>query len=359
MVIIFVLAFALTACGGNNEVEDPAPSPPIATPQPLPTPSPTPTPMPTPQSPPVGMAVSRLTGTYISLESAARRPFAVVYNNETRGMPQGGLLQADIIYEVIAEGSITRLVAIFQDFDAHMIGPIRSTRNYFTYFALDHAAIMVHHGGSPTGYNSIRNLGITAIDGMRYDGSTIWRDAERRQQRGLEHSSFTSAANLLEHAESRDFDMDAPQDIGMFAFFDEPKPAASSSANLANIVRVPHHTSNVSRFVFNPENNQYYKYIFDDPHMDFVADAQVSVTNVIVQITNISHIPGDEAGRRNVQMVGSGRGYLATHGSYSPITWVRESAETPTRWYDESGAPLRINRGRTWISVIQLEPTFE
>ena len=357
LVATFVLLMIITACGGG-EVYEPVPSPPIATPRPLPIATPTPVPTPTPPpSPPEGMAVSLLTGNYITLEAAARRPFAVVFNNEQRGMPQGGLAQADIIYEVIAEGSITRIVAIFQDFDAEMIGPIRSTRHYFGYFALNHGAVMVHHGGSPAGYSIIRNHGITAIDGMVYDGSTIWRDAERRQQRGLEHSSFTSAANLLNHADSRNFDMAVPQNIGGFAFFDEP--TALNPANIANIVHVPHHSANVMQFVFNSENMLYYKYIFGVPHMDFVGDEHLSATNVIVQIANISHIAGDVAGRRQVQMVGEGRGYLATHGTFAPITWVRDSVATPTRWYDEDGAPLVLNRGRTWISVIQSEPTFE
>jgi len=351
------MILAFVACGGSRD-DELAPTPPVATPRPLPTPVATPVPTPTlPPSPPYGMAVSALTGNYISLEAAARRPFAVVFNNEQRGMPQGGLVQADIIYEVIAEGSITRIVAIFQDFDAEMIGPIRSTRHYFTYFAMNHDAVMVHHGGSPTGYSSIRNHGITSIDGMVYDGSTIWRDAERRQQRGLEHSSFTSAQNLLGHADSRNFDMAVPENISAFAFFDEP--TALDPLNLANTVIVPHHNANIMQFVFDSETNLYYKYIFNSPHMDFLGEQHLSATNVIIQITDISHIQGDEAGRRHVRMIGSGRGYLATHGTFAPITWIRDSADTPTRWYDESGTPLVVNRGRTWISVIQHEPTFE
>jgi len=347
----FVTLLLLTACGGGvqadvfpEEVEE----------TPAPTPAPTPTPEPEPPSPPPGYAISSLTGLYICEEAAQRRPFAVVYNNETRAMPQAGLMQADIIYEVLAEGSITRVVAIFQDFDAEMIGPVRSTRHYFTYFAQDHGAIMVHHGGSPGGYAAIRNQGIPHVDGMRYDGTVFWRYAERRY-RGSEHTSFTSTERLMDIAEQLNFDMDVPQSLGLFEFYEEltaPRPQ-----NIAEVLQIPFTGSNISIFEYNPEDNLYYKYIFGGLQMDYLTEEQVAVTNVIIQITTMAVV--DNEGRRNVQMVGAGRGYLATNGTYSEISWVRDGAETPTRWYDAEGNPLIVNRGRTWISVINNQPTFE
>lgn len=357
-ILAFTMLFILilVSCGGDAApavIEYIAPPTPIFTPDP----AASSTPEPDPISPPPGMAVSLLTGMYISEEAAVRRPFAVVYNNETRAMPQAGLMQADILYEVLAEGVTTRLIAIFQDFDAEMIGPIRSTRHYFTYFALDHGAIMVHHGGSPMGYAAISNRSIPAVDGMRYDGSVFWRDNERRRTRGMEHSSFTSAENLLNIAEELNFNMDAAGFLGMFEFFDEP--TAPQPENSALSVEVPFWGNNITRFEFDPESGLYYKYIFGNPQMDFNVDEHVSVTNVIIQITNISHIPGDTEGRRNVELVGSGHGFLATNGTYSEIYWQKDGPGEPTRWYDSDRNPLTVNRGRTWISVIHNEPVFE
>ena len=308
-------------------------------------------------SPPEGYVISPLTGLYISQEIAARRPFAVVYNNEPQAMPQAGLMQADIIYEVLAEGNITRLVAIFQDFDAGMIGPIRSTRHYFTYFAMEHGAVMVHHGGSPMGYNAIRSNSIPYVDGMRFDGSVFWRDATRRTQRGLEHSSYTSAQNLLNIAEQLNFDMSVQSDLGLFEFFDEP--TSPRPHNAAHIINIPFTNTNTSIFEYDPQSGMYQKYIFGGAHMDDYAGTQVAVSNIIIQITDVTHIAGDAAGRRNVALTGSGRGYLVTNGTYAPITWRRNTPQSPTRWYTEDGAPLMVNRGITWVSVINNQPTFE
>jgi len=307
------------------------------------------------QSPPPGYTFSALTGMYIREENANRRPFAVVFNNERQAIPQSGLMAADIIYEVLAEGSITRIVAIYQDFDAEMIGPVRSTRSYFTYFALDHGAIMAHHGGSVTGYNSIRNRGIPHVDGMRFDGTVFWRDPERRASRGLEHSSYTSAQRLLDVSDTLNFDMTAREDLGLFKFFEES--TVIEGGGVANLVSVPFHNSNTTTFEFNAETGLYYKSWHGSAHMDAAIDEQLAVTNVIVMITNMTVI--DNEGRRNVTMTGSGRGYLATQGVYVPVTWARDSASSPTRWYDEHGERLTVNVGRTWISVINFQPTFE
>ncbi|MCL2350587.1 MAG: DUF3048 domain-containing protein [Defluviitaleaceae bacterium] len=351
--MLILIIIALAACGRSRDDDDEIeemPYIPEETTQPITEPEPDP-------SPPPGYAISRLTGMYITEQAYARRPFAVVYNNESRAMPQAGLMQADIVYEMLAEGSTTRLLAIFQGHDAEIIGPVRSSRHYMAQIAACHGAIFVHHGGSPMGYAAISSLGLSSLDGMRYDGTVFWRDADRRANRGLEHSSVTSSVNLLNAAESRDFGMAARSDLGMFDFFEEP--TAPNPQNIANNVRVPLHASNISTFRYEPETRQYYKYIFGSPQLDEATAQQLSVANVLIQVTNIYMIPGDSEGRRNITLVGEGHGYLATMGTYQRVYWEKENAHSPTRWFDENGEPLRLNRGRTWIPIISGEPTME
>ncbi|MDR2166790.1 MAG: DUF3048 domain-containing protein [Clostridiales bacterium] len=310
-----------------------------------------------PPSPPEGMATSPLTGLYICEQAAARRPFAVVYSNEPRSMPQLGLSQAALVFEVLAEGTITRIVAVFQDFDAEMIGPVRSSRHYMSELAAGIGAVFVHHGGSLQGYASIRELGLYQIDGMRYDGTIIQRDAVRRRERGFEHSGFTAASRLIGHSENRNFDMAASPNLGFFGFFDEP--TAPAPGNVADVVNIPFHGSNISVFRFSEDDGLYYKYIFGNPQMDGNIDEQLAVSNVLVQVTNIYHIAGDAEGRRNVRLLGEGHGYLATFGTYTRVYWEKSDAHSPTLWFCENGEPLQLNRGATWISIISGEPTFE
>jgi hypothetical protein len=315
-------------------------------------------------TPPEGMTFSRLNGLWISEEAALRRPFVIVFGNDTNALPQMGLTQASIIYEVLAEGSITRVAGVFQDFDASMIGPVRSSRQYLMEIAAEFGAVFVHHGSSPSGYIALRGYRTGSVDGMSYDGTTFWRDPVRRANRGSEHSSFTSVSNLLANVTQRSFNMDAPADLGMFKFFDvltNPASASSSvsSGNAALTANVFAHENNVSVFRYNDEDGLYYKDAYGNPHMDEYADEQIAVSNVIVQITNVNVIPNDPEGRRNVALVGSGEGYLITGGGYSKIRWEKDNLNSATRWFNASGEPLTVNRGKTWITITGLMPTFE
>ena len=309
---------------------------------------------------PQNLAISTLTGLYIPEDSANRRPFALVFNNDTRALPQNGISRAEVVYEVLAEGITTRLIAIFQDFEINPepIGPLRSTRNYFAHIAANHDAIFVHHGGSPAGYSAIQNLGLQSIDGMRFDGSTIWRDAERRRSSGLEHSSVTSFQNLLERSEQLGYHtQQSGENPYIFNFFDTPTNL--SEFNRADTIHINFAGSNTTTFRFNPTTLRYYKYSHGRPHIDGANGEQVSVTNLLVQITDISIIPGDVEGRRNVRLTGSGRGYLAGMGTYIPILWERDNLNSPTRWINMEGEPLLLNPGSSWVNIVSSSPVFE
>ena len=303
----------------------------------------------------IGYSPSHLTGLWVPDEVANRRPFAVLMNNEPSALPQSAITNAEIVYEILAEGNITRLLAIFHVLDESIekVGPLRSTRHYFAPLVASHNAIFVHHGGSVAGYNHISTLGINNIDGMVYDGSTIFRYAPRRQARGLEHSSYTSFANLLARAETRNFELYTQNPPRIFNFFDEPTVLSN---NPAQTVNVRFTNTNVSRFEFNEQTNLYYKYIFGNPHMDYENDNQVAVSNIIVQITDISVIPGDAAGRRQVRLLGRGEGFLASMGSYIPIYWQRDSYADNTIFFDTNGNEINLNKGQTWISIVHLQP---
>jgi len=348
LLFIFALAFLIlgVGCGGRGEPEEGKVTPPIQAPE---------EPEEDIYTSPEGMVKSRLTGRYIYEEAANRRPFAVVYNNENRAMPQAGLMDAAIIYEVLAEGVTTRLVAIFEDFSqqSSIIGPVRSSRNYMADIAAGYGAVFVHHGGSPTGYNRIGQLGLNALDGMRYEGSIFWRDANRRSTRGFEHSSVTSGERLLEAVDIRNINMEANADLGVFDFFEYF--TAPYGRELADSLRIASHSSD---FRFDEERGVYYKYIFGNPHMDEYTDEQIYVSNVLVKVTTIYVIAGDPEGRRNVYLIGSGHGYLATGGTWQRVYWEKQNAHAQTVWRCENGDALTLNQGRTWVPIVNASPTF-
>ncbi|MDR1704567.1 MAG: DUF3048 domain-containing protein, partial [Clostridiales bacterium] len=280
-----------------------------------------------------GMAINPLSGLYIPEENAVRRPFALVFNNNEASMPQSGLSQADIIYEVISEGTITRIIGIYQDFNSAKLGSIRSARHYFIDIALDYDAFFVHFGGSPQAYAAIKDLGIANINGIYLDsgvrtenfGSVVfWRDAERWKKASLrEHSAFTSAESLLNHVINQGYRMEKRENRGPFAFYEGK---TSPSADTVNKITVSYGGGNPGVFEYNKDLGKYYRSQFKGPkpHMDSETGEQISVDNVIVQLTSVRSIQGDTEGRRNVGVIGSGTGYLYTNGSVEPISWSKE-----------------------------------
>lgn len=299
-----------------------------------------------------GKVPSPLTGLYINEESAKKRPVAVMINNLHKALPQSGIGQADILYEALAEGEITRLLAVFQEFNAEKIGPVRSAREYYTYFALDNDAVYVHHGGSPTGYSAIRNRAVNDLDGMT-DKVAFFRDKQRVNQAGMyEHSSYVSADGILQSCENKGIRTNLEESYqGMFSFYE--KDTDLNSQESAQTVTIPYSSYQISEFHYDAEKKLYERWQIGAPQIDESTGESIKVKNVIVQFANTAVI--DSEGRREIDLVGKGEGLYFTNGKAVPISWEKQKYNTPTRWFNKEGKELQLNKGKTFICVY---PTY-
>jgi hypothetical protein len=356
-----------------NETEEPAATQtPVPVPErpPLPTESPVlgdyPTDTPVnsiPNDPAVPTVISRLTGLPVRESAANNRPIAVVINNIHAALPQSGVSQADVIYEVLAEGDITRLVGIFQDYAGlTKLGPVRSARDYFVDFALDHDAIFIHHGGSPSGYSKLRSLRVSRLDGMTYEGVYFrrertypdWYELRAGTTRPLVHSSYTGGDKITEAAAKLEMRTALYEDAPFgYTFFRDDKVPVHLFRDKAETVTVPFSRNYTRKFIYDPQTKLYSVEGRDGAHMDAEDNTQVSVRNVLIQEVRSYVIAGDDEGRRNVGTVGNGGGYVAMDGVYRPITWRKDGADKPTRWFFADGSEMQLAAGRTWICVFQ------
>ncbi|MDW7675425.1 MAG: DUF3048 domain-containing protein, partial [Bacillota bacterium] len=119
-----------------------------------------------------------LTGMAVE-QQIAKRPIAITIENSPAARPQSGLREADVVYEVLAEGGITRFLAIFQQGEADMIGPIRSARDYLAYMSHDFDGVFVHIGGSPGGYAYVNQKSVANIDAFYIGSGEFWRTKDR------------------------------------------------------------------------------------------------------------------------------------------------------------------------------------
>ncbi len=341
---LLLLLILLSACA--REGSDPMPSAaPVLAEEPTPTPE-----YAGPRNP--------LTGLPIPEEWANRRPIAVMLNNLKAALPQMGVSKADIIYEVLAEGGITRMLAVYQSMeDVGQIGTVRSSRPYYLELALGLDAIYLHAGGSEDAYAKIKAWGVTALDCVRgsYEGrepgsNLFWRDADRRKNNGYEHSVVTSGDVIIEkftaygfrqeHADGYTYDM---------TFLEDGTPGHGERAQ---VITVPFSTYKTGVFTYDRESGCYLVEEYDKPYVDGNTGEQVGVTNVVVIRTSCTVIPGDTEGRLNVDLISGGDGWYACGGKIIPIRWSKADRSSQFIYTAADGSPVQFGRGASYVNII-------
>ena len=151
----------------------------------------------------VPMFMSPFTG-IMEEEENLRRPVLATINNHPLARPHSGISEADIVYEFVAEGNVTRLLALFQSELPEQIGPIRSARDYFIYTAKGLDAFYVAHGYSPDALALLQSNYVDNVNGMHYDGTLFKRSNDRKAP----HNSYISGENVLVAAEKTNSSME-------------------------------------------------------------------------------------------------------------------------------------------------------
>ncbi|NLO48160.1 MAG: DUF3048 domain-containing protein [Clostridiales bacterium] len=355
--ILLVLLLFITACN-NSRVEAVPPataSPTISikpsyspTPSPTPSLSPSPTPTPTPYNGPV----NPLTGLPTTVDLSGKRPLAIMLNNIKEALPQHGTASADIIYETLAEGGITRMLAIYQSTDnIDRIGSIRSARPYFLDLAQGLDAIYIHAGGSPQAYEAISSRGVCNIDGVRGNYEIFYRDRERAGGGyAYEHTLFSTGELLDEYLPTYNIRTDHQEGYAYaMRFSEQPDSLSGLAAQTINV-----HFSNYKTGVFTyDELSMMYKVSqYGAEYKDGNTGDQVSVKNVLVLHAPVSRIPNDTEGRLSIDLVGSGTGLFACEGKYIPVIWSKDGYSSSFLYTLEDGTELSFGRGTSYICII-------
>lgn len=348
MFLTLLMIFSLIGCGGDSgEQEQTEETPP-------PVEEVEPEPVPEPEPEPVDPArVNPLTGEEMDGEYRNLRPVAVMFNNLKAAQPQLGVSQADIIYEIPAEGGITRMLGIYQSLeDVGNLGSIRSTRPYYLEAALGHDALLVHAGGSPDAYEKIPAWGVDNMDGVRggSDSHIFWRDAQRKQTAGYEHSLLTSGENVLEYLAGGRYRTEHKDGYEYVqAFAEDGTPANGTTAENFKLYYTGYKTG---VFDYDSESRLYMISQYGGAYTDGNSGEQVGVTNVLVLETDINVISGDKEGRLTVRMTGSGNGTYFCGGKSVPIQWSKADRNSQFEYKLTDGTPLTLGQGTSYVCII-------
>ncbi|MBD3921026.1 DUF3048 domain-containing protein [Paenibacillus sp. PR3] len=340
--LLLVAALGLTACGSSSKggtkstVTDPAPS---DTQQQTNTTSEPPA--------PVSSLIAPLTGLPADQE-LKQRPIAVSVNNFKAARPQSGLTQADIVWEVLAEGGITRLIAVFQSSTfTDPIGPIRSIRPYLIDIAESYKSVIVHAGASTDAYDLLQHHNKDYLDEITNAGPYYWRDKTRKAP----HNLYSDLTKMRAGADKKKYQAEVTIPTVPFA----AEGAGAYDGPATNIdIKFLLEDYKVS-YAYDAAKNLYMRSINGEPHIDKNNDEQLSAANVVV--LGADHKTLDDYGRLGVNLTSGGKAVLFQNGQAVACEWTRQGTDIIRIMKD--GKELPMLPGHTYYHIVPNNPTFE
>ncbi|WP_426449790.1 DUF3048 domain-containing protein [Paenibacillus sp. S-38] len=299
-------------------------------------------------------------------DAALQRPVMVMVNNAPQARPQSGLSDADMLLEVLAEGEITRLVAIYQSSPAvqNPIGPVRSIRPYFIELGKSFGAIQVHAGGSPDGYAKLKKERIDDMDEITNAGPSFWREKSRKAP----HNLYTSLEKIRTGAEGRGFTVTgdaAALPAYTFASADEAAQPVSGSAVSGSGPDASAEAASLDvtflvkgykvGYRYDAGSGRYLRTIDGEPHKDLNNGSQLAAGNVIVM--GADHKVLDKEGRLDVKLTGGGEALLFQKGRVLKGEWRRGASNEPLKFWSGGKEPALLP-GQTHILIVPNAPDF-
>lgn len=278
-------------------------------------------------------------------QDSNERPIAVMIDNQEMALPHAGLQDAYIVYEIITEGGITRLMALFKGKDTSLIGPVRSSRHYYLDYAMENDAVYAHFGWSERAKKDISDLQIQNLNGITNASNAYWRDRTRYAP----HNVFTTIEKLKESAKGKGYRLTTDQKLLLNYKVDEVNLSKKEGASIANNVTIRYSNYHTTSYIYNQESKVYMRSMNGSAHVDAVSKNQYTAKNIIVaQIKNQSF---DSYGRQDLNNITTGNGYYMTNGYAIPITWSKSSRAGQTVYKDLQGNEIEVNDGNTYIQI--------
>lgn len=299
-----------------------------------------------------------------------RRPLGVMIENHTDSRPQSGLSYADIVYEAVAEGGITRFLTIYYCRDAKPIGPIRSARMYYVNLLQEYGdnPLYAHVGGANTpgpadALGEIQDLGWDQYNDLNQFGVPFpyyYRDYERLPNVVTEHTMYAATSKLWEFAKTKrklsNVDEDGKawdESFTSWKFKDDAPAVDRGSKNKISLYFWKQYGDFNVQWNYDKATNSYKRVNGGNPHTDKDTGKQLTAKNVVVVLADESTAnDGYEGGHLLYDLVGSGDAYLFQNGKAAEITWKKNSPEERMIFTDPAGQEASFVRGQVWVEIV-------
>ncbi len=314
-------------------------------PTPLPSPSPTLEGSPTPI--PADWAYSDLDGVAAPASLAHRLPLAIMIDDNKVARPQSGFSSASIVYQAPADGGEDRYMLVFQEGTATDIGPVRSARPYYVYWAAEYKAAYCHFGGDAESLQHVIPAMLGAIYNM--DALTSRCPYRRVNTRVKPHNAYTTSSDVIAGAAALHYPS-VYQGLPTRTFRDDT-PLLQRPAS--QVISIPYRTAQVG-YAFDPATDSYLRSVDGKLQTDPANGQQVKARSIVVMFQALSTLSD---GRPFVANVGSGKAHVFLEGRAISATWKKTSKTALTRLYDSSGAEIPFVRGAIFIQSVPIATT--
>lgn len=298
------------------------------------------------------------------------RPLGVMIENHEEAKPQSGLSKADIIYEAVAEGGITRFLAVYYCQDTEKLGPVRSARTYYLDFISEYGdkPLYAHVGGANTdgpadALSQIDDYGWTGLNDLNQFSigfPTFWRDYERLPGVATEHTMYSTTEKLWKVAAKRGLTnvdgKDVPWDQKFTPWvFKEDSPLAdrpdSSSVEFSFWQSYGDYSV---KWVYDKETNLYKRYNGGTSHLDKNTNEQLKAKTIVLVFMTEDN--ADDGYEDNVHLLydtkGSGKATIILDGTKIEGTWQKKDRLSRMKFIDAQGNEIELNKGQIWIEVL-------
>ena len=280
-------------------------------------------------------------------EEPELRPVLFTINNHPAARPQSGLGDADVVYEMLAEGDVTRLLALYQSQIPANIGPIRSARSYFVDIAKGLDAFYVAHGYSPEAKAMLTSGTVDNINGMNYDGTLFQRSSARKAP----HNSYMPGENVKAAAEKVGASLLYEKKV-LYSFYEEQDSVKIGMA--ANEVNMNYNNvgSFNSVYTYDAETQTYTRTSANTLTTDGLTDEPITLSNVL--FFEMAHRIIDNEGRRDIDITSGGKAYVAQQGMLREVKW--ENRDGLLVAVESDGSEVPLVPGQTWIHFVPTSP---
>lgn len=289
------------------------------------------------EPPKVVEIVSPLTGMPVTEEQSKRAVTGVMIENSPDARPQSGLLDAGVVFEAIAEGGITRFLALFQEAQPGYIGPVRSARPYYIDWVQGFDAGYAHAGGPGDAVNKIKRDGVKDLNdakGYFYRVNT----------RYAPHNLYTDMAKLDAYSKSKSY---TSSTFTSFPRKKDQKAATPTAKTIDFNISAPLYSAH---FDYDGTSNSYLRSEGGRPHLDERSKKQLNPKVVIAMVMQYKAAYNGVNSWYN--SVGSGQVYIFQDGAVTEGTWSKTDRKAQITFKDAAGKDIKLNPGQTWISAV-------